>query len=69
NTVTVKISIGGLEENSLQSFRATKITLTSSNVMGENSFEDPKKVSPVETRSKKLARTWMLYFTAIFHFI
>ncbi|KAK4725615.1 hypothetical protein R3W88_028394 [Solanum pinnatisectum] len=44
--VTLNISIGGL---SLQSSGATKTILTSSNVMDENSFTDPKKISPVKT--------------------
>ncbi|OIT36342.1 PREDICTED: alpha-L-arabinofuranosidase 1-like [Nicotiana attenuata] len=55
STVTLKISISGLEQNSFQSFRATKTTLTSTNVMDENSFEDPKKVSPVETMVEKVS--------------
>ncbi|XP_049401502.1 alpha-L-arabinofuranosidase 1-like [Solanum stenotomum] len=44
--VTLNISISGL---SLQSSGATKTILTSSNVMDENSFTDPKKISPVKT--------------------
>ncbi|XP_009804378.1 alpha-L-arabinofuranosidase 1-like isoform X1 [Nicotiana sylvestris] len=55
STVALKISISGLEQNSLQSFGATKTTLTSTNVMDENSFEDPKKVSPVETLVKQVS--------------
>ncbi|OIT01617.1 alpha-l-arabinofuranosidase 2 [Nicotiana attenuata] len=55
STVALKISISGLEQNSLQSFGATKTTLTSTNVMDENSFEDPKKVSPVEILVKQVS--------------
>ncbi|XP_016544003.1 alpha-L-arabinofuranosidase 1 isoform X1 [Capsicum annuum] len=53
STVTLNISIGGLE-NSLQSFGAAKTIITSSNVMDENSFADPKKIAPVKTMLDKV---------------
>ncbi|KAF3665664.1 Alpha-L-arabinofuranosidase 2 [Capsicum annuum] len=52
-TVTLNISISGLE-NSLQSFGAAKTIITSSNVMDENSFADPKKIAPVKTMLDKV---------------
>jgi len=42
--VNLKISIDGLEPNSLQLSGSTKTVLTSGNVMDENSFSQPKKV-------------------------
>ncbi|PHU06180.1 hypothetical protein BC332_27002 [Capsicum chinense] len=51
--VTLNISISGLE-NSLQSFGAAKTIITSSNVMDENSFADPKKIAPVKTMLDKV---------------
>ncbi|PHU06185.1 Alpha-L-arabinofuranosidase 1 [Capsicum chinense] len=53
NTVTLNISISGLE-NSLQPSGATKTILTSSNVMDENAFTYPKKIIPVETMLDKV---------------
>ncbi|PHU06186.1 Alpha-L-arabinofuranosidase 2 [Capsicum chinense] len=53
STVTLNISISGLE-NSLQSFGAAKTIITSSNVMDENSFADPKKIAPVKTMLDKV---------------
>ncbi|PHT25255.1 Alpha-L-arabinofuranosidase 1 [Capsicum baccatum] len=53
NTVTLNISISGLE-NSLQPSGATKTILTSSNVMDENAFTCPKKIIPVETMLDKV---------------
>uniref|UniRef100_A0A5B6YMF0 non-reducing end alpha-L-arabinofuranosidase n=1 Tax=Davidia involucrata TaxID=16924 RepID=A0A5B6YMF0_DAVIN len=47
--VNLKISIYGLEPNSIESFGSTKTVLTSSNLMDENSFKDPKKVVPVQS--------------------
>lgn len=44
NTVSLKISITGLEQNSIQALGSTKTVLTSGNVMDENSFKEPKKV-------------------------
>lgn len=49
NTVSLKISINGLEKNSIQLFGSTKTVLTSGNLMDENSFKEPKKVVPVKT--------------------
>lgn len=42
--VNLKISLDGLEPNSLQLSGSTKTVLTSANVMDENSFSQPKKV-------------------------
>ncbi|XP_016451062.1 uncharacterized protein LOC107775794 [Nicotiana tabacum] len=56
STITLKISMSGMEQNSLQSFGATKTTLTSTNVMDENYFQDPKKVSPVETIVEQVSK-------------
>ncbi|KAI3444257.1 hypothetical protein Pfo_000922 [Paulownia fortunei] len=50
NSVTLQLSIEGLEVNSLQSFGSTKTELTSSNLMDENSFQVPNKVVPVKTQ-------------------
>ncbi|CAN4118357.1 unnamed protein product [Withania somnifera] len=46
STVTLNISISGLD--SLQACGATITILTSNNPMDENSFTDPKKISPVK---------------------
>ena len=44
--VNLKVSVDGLGLNSLLS-GSTKTVLTSSNVMDENSFTDPDKVSDI----------------------
>lgn len=44
DTVTLKISIDGVEQNSIESLGSIKTVLTSCNVMDENSFGLPKKV-------------------------
>ncbi|RDX83258.1 Alpha-L-arabinofuranosidase 1, partial [Mucuna pruriens] len=49
NTVNLKISIVGLEPNSLQ-LSGTQTVLTSANVMDENSFTQPKKVVPIKSQ-------------------
>ncbi|KAL3819656.1 hypothetical protein ACJIZ3_005561 [Penstemon smallii] len=49
NSVTLQISIDGLEMNSLQALGSTKTELTSGNLMSENSFEVPNKVVPVKS--------------------
>ncbi|CAN4118691.1 unnamed protein product [Withania somnifera] len=55
-TVTLKISISGLGQNSLEtSFGAIKTTLTSTNVMDENSFREPNKVAPVKAMLEKVS--------------
>ncbi|XP_058079965.1 alpha-L-arabinofuranosidase 1 isoform X1 [Magnolia sinica] len=46
NTVYLKISIDGLDANSISSFGSTKIELTSNYVMDENSFKEPNKIVP-----------------------
>ena len=42
--VALKISVSGLGQKSTESLISTKTELTSSNVMDENSFVNPKKV-------------------------
>ncbi|PIN18867.1 Non-reducing end alpha-L-arabinofuranosidase [Handroanthus impetiginosus] len=49
NSVTLQVSINGLEVNSLQSIGSTKTELTSINSMDENSFQVPNKVVPVKS--------------------
>ncbi|KAL3534061.1 hypothetical protein ACH5RR_007582 [Cinchona calisaya] len=49
NAVALKISIIGVEQNSIESLGSTETVLTSSNVMDENSFGEPKKVVPLKT--------------------
>lgn len=49
NAVNLTISTDGLAPNSFLSFGSTKTVLASSNLMDENSFKDPKKVSPVKS--------------------
>ncbi|KAG7964214.1 hypothetical protein I3843_09G158800 [Carya illinoinensis] len=46
NTVNLKISVDGLEPNSIQLSGSNKTELTSGNLMDENSFKEPKKVKP-----------------------
>ncbi|XP_073114418.1 alpha-L-arabinofuranosidase 1 isoform X2 [Elaeis guineensis] len=46
--VNLKISVAGLQ-NAVNSVGSTKTVLTSSNLMDENSFEEPNKVMPVQT--------------------
>ncbi|PHT37176.1 hypothetical protein CQW23_24876 [Capsicum baccatum] len=53
STVTLSIDLSGLD-SSLQSSGATKTILTSSDVMDENSFADPKKIAPVKTMLDKV---------------
>ncbi|KAK7377980.1 hypothetical protein VNO80_03416 [Phaseolus coccineus] len=49
SAVNLKISLEGLEPNSLQLSGSTKTVLTSGNVMDENSFSQPKKVAPIQS--------------------
>ncbi|TKY62770.1 Alpha-L-arabinofuranosidase 1 [Spatholobus suberectus] len=49
NAVNLKISLDGLEPNSLQLSGSTKTVITSANVMDENSFSQPKKVVPTQS--------------------
>ncbi|XVE90757.1 hypothetical protein DITRI_Ditri20bG0102900 [Diplodiscus trichospermus] len=49
NSVKLKISVSGLDPNSVKLSGSTKTILTSTNLMDENSFQQPKKVAPVET--------------------
>ncbi|RAL51922.1 hypothetical protein DM860_010640 [Cuscuta australis] len=46
SNVTLKITIDGLQQNSKQLFGSMETVLTSSNVLDENSFVEPKKVIP-----------------------
>ncbi|KAK6127175.1 hypothetical protein DH2020_039086 [Rehmannia glutinosa] len=47
NRVNLKVSFNGLEQNSIEAEGSTMTTMTSNNVMDENSFSEPKKVAPV----------------------
>ncbi|WCJ28656.1 alpha-L-arabinofuranosidase 1 [Euphorbia peplus] len=47
--VNVKISVNGLGLSSIQPTGAKKTILTSTNLMDENSFNEPKKISPAQT--------------------
>ncbi|XP_041025865.1 alpha-L-arabinofuranosidase 1-like isoform X2 [Juglans microcarpa x Juglans regia] len=50
DTVNLKISVDGLEPNStIQLSGSTKTVLTSSNLMDENSFNEPTKVKPTQS--------------------
>lgn len=42
--VDLSVSISGLDQNTIQPSGSFKTVLTSSNVMDENSFSEPKKV-------------------------
>lgn len=52
SSVNVSISVGGLDPNAEQLTASTKTVLTSTNIMDENSFTDPKKVAPRQTLLK-----------------
>nr|GMD43060.1 alpha-L-arabinofuranosidase 1-like [Ipomoea batatas] len=52
--VTLKFTIDGFEENSIQLLGSAKTVLTSSNVMDENSFNEPTKVAPIESKLQGL---------------
>ncbi|XAR57502.1 Non-reducing end alpha-L-arabinofuranosidase [Bertholletia excelsa] len=47
NFVNLNISVQELETNSFQLFGSTKTVMTSSNLMDENSFREPRKVVPI----------------------
>ncbi|KAG6410580.1 hypothetical protein SASPL_128642 [Salvia splendens] len=47
NRVNLKLSVEGLDNKSIEPAGSTLTTLTSTNVKDENSFKEPKKVSPV----------------------
>ncbi|KAF9599343.1 hypothetical protein IFM89_036800 [Coptis chinensis] len=47
--VSLKISVDGLEQNSIGLSGATKTVLTSSNLKDENSFKEPNKVVPFQS--------------------
>ncbi|KAG8372213.1 hypothetical protein BUALT_Bualt12G0043100 [Buddleja alternifolia] len=48
DTVKLQISIDGLEPNSIQASGSRKTELTSANVMDENSFGVPDKITPIK---------------------
>ncbi|KAJ4962198.1 hypothetical protein NE237_022137 [Protea cynaroides] len=54
NTVNLKISVNGLDPNSIRLFGSTKTVLTSKYVMDENSFREPKKVVPIQSLFKNI---------------
>ncbi|KAL3629834.1 aspartate-semialdehyde dehydrogenase-like protein [Castilleja foliolosa] len=47
NRVSLQVSIQGLDKNSVEAKGSTITTLTSTNVMDENSFNQPNKVAPI----------------------
>ncbi|KAH6794521.1 alpha-L-arabinofuranosidase 1 [Perilla frutescens var. hirtella] len=47
NKVNLQLSIEGLDNKSIEAAGSTLATLTSSNVKDENSFNNPKKITPV----------------------
>lgn len=53
NIVNLKISIDGLKPSSFQSLGSTRTVLTSSNLMDENSFDEPNKVVPIKSLLEK----------------
>ncbi|KAI4348555.1 hypothetical protein L6164_009265 [Bauhinia variegata] len=55
DTVSLQISIDGLDPKSLQLSGSTKTVLTSANVMDENTFSQPKKVVPTPSRLESAA--------------
>ncbi|KAK7286634.1 hypothetical protein RJT34_21773 [Clitoria ternatea] len=56
NTVNLQISFNGLELNSLKLSGSSKTVLTSSNVMDENSFSQPKKVVPIQSLLQNIGK-------------
>ncbi|XP_071737620.1 alpha-L-arabinofuranosidase 1-like [Rutidosis leptorrhynchoides] len=53
NKVNLRISFDGLNPGSIDYSRSSKTVLSSTNVMDENSFKTPTKVSPVKSLLKK----------------
>ncbi|KAJ4706781.1 alpha-L-arabinofuranosidase 1 [Melia azedarach] len=49
NSVQLKVSVDGLEPNSIKGSGSTKTQLTSTNLMDENSFQEPNKVVPKQS--------------------
>ncbi|CAM8965161.1 unnamed protein product [Rhodiola kirilowii] len=49
SVISLKVSVGGLDSNSVQLSGLTKTELTSSNVMDENSLDQPLKIAPKKT--------------------
>lgn len=45
--VSLQVSINGLDQRSIEAAGSTMTSLTSTNVMDENSFNEPKKVSSI----------------------
>ncbi|KDP35692.1 hypothetical protein JCGZ_10878 [Jatropha curcas] len=50
SAVSLRISVDGLGLNSIQQSGSTMTVLTSANPMDENSFKEPKKVVPIQSR-------------------
>ncbi|KAL0316706.1 UNVERIFIED_CONTAM: Alpha-L-arabinofuranosidase 1 [Sesamum radiatum] len=50
NRVSLKVSVDGLDKNSIEAAGSTITTLMSSNAMAENSFSEPKKVAPTTSQ-------------------
>ncbi|XP_048137552.1 alpha-L-arabinofuranosidase 1-like isoform X2 [Rhodamnia argentea] len=46
SSIGLKISVGGFDTDTIQLSSSSKTVLTSGNLMDENSFQQPKKVSP-----------------------
>ncbi|XWS58857.1 hypothetical protein CRYUN_Cryun08bG0070600 [Craigia yunnanensis] len=49
NPMNLKVSVSGLDPTSVKLSGSTKTILTSTNLMDENSFKEPKKVAPIQT--------------------
>ncbi|KAI5317038.1 hypothetical protein L3X38_036745 [Prunus dulcis] len=56
NIVNLKIVVDGLEPNSINLSESTKTVLTSTNVMDENSLNEPKKVIPNRSLLEKAGK-------------
>ncbi|XP_068472440.1 alpha-L-arabinofuranosidase 1-like isoform X2 [Phaseolus vulgaris] len=56
SAVNLKISLEGLEPDSLQLSGSTRTVLTSGNVMDENSFSQPRKVAPIQSRLQNVGK-------------
>ncbi|KAL0282014.1 UNVERIFIED_CONTAM: Alpha-L-arabinofuranosidase 1 [Sesamum angustifolium] len=50
NRVSLKVSVDGLDKNSIEAAGSTITMLMSSNAMAENSFSEPKKVAPTTSQ-------------------
>ncbi|XP_030463731.2 alpha-L-arabinofuranosidase 1-like [Syzygium oleosum] len=54
--INLNISVGGFDTKSIQLSSSSKTVLTSGNLMDENSFEQPKKVSPKQSPLKSAGK-------------